>query len=113
MLINVKNKFVAPLHLLARLSIKYVYDRKHMDVKDVKLMKDSVVSWSKKIDITAVEQFDLMRIGSFLQKDEDGKFDQRKEDFRKHDIKWGKFHRLPDWEKVQNSNELGGGVDNA
>ena len=103
MLINVKNKFVASLPFLARLSMKYVYDRKHMRAKDIRLMEESIVAWNKKIDITEQEHEDLVRIGYFLQGDQDGKFEKRKELFKKHKINWAKFHRLPDWRQVNNA----------
>ncbi len=95
-LIKVKNKFVAPLPQLAKLALRYVYDREHMKSGDIELMLKSVVAWKNKIDITEEELYDLQTIGKFLKNDEDGKFESRKETFKRHKINWAKFHRVPE-----------------
>jgi len=102
-LIKVTNKFVAPLHILARLSLQYVYDKKAMKGDKVDLMMKSITAWTKKIGLTESEQEDLEKIGKFLYDDSQGKFDARKELFKKHKINWAKFHRVNDIQEIANA----------
>jgi len=95
-IIGVKNRFVVPLYQLARLALRYVYDREGMNSSDIGIMQRSIVFWHKKINKTEAEEDTLMRIGKFLQKDSEGKLEKRKELFSKHGINWAKFHRTPD-----------------
>ena len=95
-LILVKNKKAADLPSLTRLAIRYVYDKKRMRAVEVALMRDSIISWSQKVDISEEEQILLEKIATFLKKDELGQFDRRKELFKKKGINWGKFHKVPE-----------------
>ena len=95
-LIKIKNRYVVPLHILARLALKYIYDKEHMSFDEEDKLKRGIVYWTKKVDITEEEQFNLERIGKVMKRDEDGELEDRKELFKKHDIHWAKFHRIPD-----------------
>ena len=93
--INMKHKFVLPLPKLAVFALRSIYDRKSMSSEDIGLMEKSIVDWSNKIDITDEELKQLQMIGKVLKSNEEGKLEERKELFKKHNINWAKFHRLP------------------
>lgn len=93
MLISVKNKFVADIPTLNGLVLQYVYDKENMSADNQRLMEDSVVAWNKKIFKDPDIQYGIERIGWMLYHDGKGKFDRRKELFKKHDIDWTKAHR--------------------
>jgi hypothetical protein len=59
-------------------------------------MEESVVAWSKKTELKDMELLHLNYIVSLLEKNEKGKFNQRKENFKRHGISWRLFHGLKD-----------------
>lgn len=99
LIIKPKNKFVAPLHILARLALRYIYARESMKPDEIDLMHNSIVSWTKKIDLAPIEAEALQIIGKNLYDDEAGLFEDRKETFAKHGISWAAFHRTPELER--------------
>jgi len=105
-LIKVTNKFVAPLHILARLALQYVYNKKAMKPDKIDLLMKSIPAWTKKIGLTESEQEDLQRIGKFLYDDKQGKFEARKELFKKHKINWAKFHRVRDIQELGDAKNI-------
>ena len=96
MLIKVKNKEVASLPKLIRLALKYVYEKKDMTAAEENLMKESIVGWNSHVLITEQEKHILQRIAWFLDKADKGHFKERVRRFKKHNIDWRKFHRLPE-----------------
>lgn len=122
-LFQIKSHKVADLPWLMRLVLRSIYDRKTMPAADLNLMEYSMVQWTKKLkeeqEIHAeklrhfkwspkannAEVLDpphkfledyLQRLGWLLVRDQDGKFDRRKELFKKHNIDYRKFHKLPE-----------------
>lgn len=102
MLINVKNHYVFPLKHLARVALRYVYDKKHMKPGDENLMQNSIVHWANKIDINEDEMHKLQMVAKLLKQNDDGELDERKDLFKKHGINWAQFHRVPDMKELGN-----------
>jgi len=100
MIVIVKNKGVASLPLLYRLIFRFIYERHTMRLEDIHLMMDSMVSWSKKADITEEEQYTIEKFATLLKQEEEGKFERRKMLFKERNIDWKKFHRLPEVQVV-------------
>lgn len=92
--IIVKNRLVATLPYLNYLVLRYIYEKDQMSKEDKVVMMQSVISWSKKVDITEDQRICLGYICTLLEKEERGDFAERKDSFRKHGINWRKFHRL-------------------
>lgn len=92
-LILVKNKYVADIPHLIRLVLRHVYERDTMRADEINLMENSIVSWSKKININSIHTEILQRLGWYLKRDSEGHFDKRKASFVEKDIDWRKFHR--------------------
>lgn len=99
-LIKIQKRLVSPLPTLARLALRYVYDREHMTADQIDMMQRSIVAWAKKADMTEDERENLERIGKFLKKDEDGEWEYVKDTIKRHNINWAKFHRVPDMEEL-------------
>jgi len=93
--IIVKNKIVATLPALNYLALRYIYEKNRMSKEDIAMMMQSVIDWNKKVDATEDERIILGYICTLLDKEEKGKFNERKENFKRHGINWRKFHRLP------------------
>jgi len=93
--INMKNRYVLPLHQIAISAIRYVYAKKGMSSEDVGLMQKSIINWTNKIDLNEDDRYTLQTIAKFLKKDEQGEFEDRKDTFKKHGINFMKFHRMP------------------
>jgi len=98
--INMKKRFVSPLPQLAVLALRYVYDKKGMKSSAIGLMEQSIVHWSNKIDITEEELKRLQMIAKVLNDNEKGLLEERKDLFRKHNINWAKFHRMPGMKEI-------------
>ncbi len=104
-LIQIKNKDVLALPVLFRVALKSIYDKKHLTAKEQTEMEDSIIKWQNHLELrrdigfTAVDeehQMALEIIGSLLYEDSEGKLDRRKELFKRHNIDYRKFHRLPE-----------------
>ena len=94
-LIKVKTKQVLTLPFLNIFALRYVYEKESMTVAEIELMMHSIVSWSKKAIIEEADKKWLEYIGSLLDKEEKGKFEQRKDNFKRLNIDWLKFHNVP------------------
>lgn len=115
MIIQLKTYEVADLPSLLRLVLRFIYEQDKMSAADVRLMQFSMIKWKRHLD-DEIEKYNarfkldgkhrtpdheflqdyLQRLGWLLKKDQDGKFDRRKELFKMHRIDWRKFHRLPE-----------------
>jgi hypothetical protein len=93
MLIKLNNK-VADLPYLYWLTLKYIYEKDTLKPAEIHLMMDSVVKWTKKLDKTEEEQYAINTICYLLNQEENGKYDERKENFKRHGISWKQFHKL-------------------
>jgi len=100
--INMKNKFVLPLHQIAIYAIRYVYAKKEMTSSEIGLMQKSIVDWTNKINLSEEDLYTLQTIAKLLKKNVDGDFDERKETFKKHGINFMKFHRMPHLKELGN-----------
>ena len=96
-LIKIKNKYVLGIPVLMRYVLRQVYEPKTLASNERTLMEDSIVNWNKKADLTEEEKNTIETMGWMLQKNEEGYFDKRKEDFKKHGIMWQKYHRLREY----------------
>lgn len=95
MLIKAKTTKVLALPFLNIFVLRYIYEKDKMTIAEKDLMMHSVIAWSKKTFIDELEKRWFEYICSLLDKEEKGKFRQRKENFARHGIDWKKFHQLP------------------
>ena len=113
-LIKIKNKKVVNLTVLFRLALKSIYDKKNLTFHEESELHQSIVNWQNHLalqldlvkaqgftgfvdgSIDSENQMALEIIGSFLFQDSEGKLDERKELFKRHNIDYRKFHRLPE-----------------
>lgn len=93
MLIKVKNKEVADIPSLIRLTFRYVYEKDKMKAVEITLMEESIVSWMHNPLITDQQLYALQNIGKMLVKERSGGFKKRIDLFKKHKIDWRKAHR--------------------
>lgn len=93
-LIRVRNTTVATLPHLFRLVLKHIYEPKNMSLTEIHVMQDSFISWSKKAIKNDDEQYSLEILAMLIKKNEEGKFDERKENFKRCGIDYRRFHRL-------------------
>jgi len=96
MLIKVKKYQVMTLPGLMRLVLRKVYEPWSLSSDDIDKLEYNVVQWSKKAVKTPWEEETIMGISWMLVKDEEGRFDKRKKQFKDLGIDWRKFHRLPE-----------------
>jgi len=90
MLIKVKNHNVASLNHLKELVLRSVYETISCD--DRNFMELSIVKWNDKAMKSDHEHYMLQRLAWMLKRDSEGKLDERKATFKKHNIDWRKFH---------------------
>lgn len=95
-LINVKTEIALALPVLMRLVLKFIYEPRSVSRDERRVMEDSVIKWAAKAEKTEDEQVVIERIGWYLKKNEEGRFDKRIADFKQHGIDWRKYHRLPE-----------------
>lgn len=90
--IIVKNRTVATLSEMMRLTLKKIFDQKGMTYDEEKLLEDSVTYWPKKIGLEPYEKKDLKRIIDALIRNELGKFEKAKETMKKHKLDYKKVY---------------------
>ena len=84
------------MQYLSRLALKFIYDKENMTFNEESLMQRSIVFWNKKVNLGFAEKERLQEIGWLLQRNADGKLEERKETFKRHKVDYLKFHRMPE-----------------
>ncbi len=108
-LIIINNEDVLEMPQLLRLALKSIYEKKKLTFNEERQLHKTVIHWyqylknakdiSPNNELNAVDserEMGLMIIASLLKQDELGEFDKRKELFKRHNIDYKKFHRLPE-----------------
>jgi hypothetical protein len=93
-LIRVKTTQVADLRYLNILILRFIYEKEKMSKEEIALMEHSVESWHKKVDKTNDEFIVLRYLVDLLEKEFNGHFKQRKDNFKRLHISWRRFHGL-------------------
>ena len=117
-LIIMNNEDLLDIPSLLRLALKKIYDKKHFTFNEDRQLQKTIIAWSdylcnkKGTNVTGLlsatdeeSQMGLEIIGGLLQQDENGEFNGRKELFRRHNIDYRKFHRLPEAYKAKDFQE--------
>ena len=109
MLIQVKSKDAIAIPFLFRLVLKSIFDSDNLKPGEEAQIRDSVVNWKNHLDLKkdigmdAIDEenlFGLQIIATLLKGEEEGKFEKRKETFKRHKIDYKKFYRLPESYKM-------------
>ena len=108
-LILINKDDILEMPQLLRLALKSIYEKKRFTFNEERQLHKTVLHWydylknAKEISpinkLNAVDEeceMGLMIIASLLKQDELGEFDQRKDLFKRHNIDYKKFHRLPE-----------------
>jgi hypothetical protein len=104
-IIKIKSKEVVPMPQLFRLALKFIYDKVHMSLTEAQQMEDSVINWANAIKLKEDlgsseyenEKYQLGFIAMLLKQNDEGKLDERKKMFKKFNISYGKYYRLPEF----------------
>ena len=108
-LIIMNNEDVLEIPQLLRLALKSIYEKKRFTFNEERQLHKSIIHWADTFklkkelspigELNAVDdegQMGLEIIAGLIQQDANGEFEARKELFRRHNIDYKKFHRLPE-----------------
>jgi len=119
MVVIIKSKEALSFPALNRLALKSIYEPQNMTMTEETQLHQSIVNWANHLEVRrdlvrakGIPDFEvgsvdyeyqicLEVIGSLLKKNEDGGLEQRKESFKRHNIDYKKFHRLPESYKAE------------
>lgn len=94
------------IYVLYRMVLKFVYAPHEMSNKEIDMMTESLIGYRKGIKwaqdndmmgtIDEEIEINIKAMEEILREDKSGELDEQKELFRKHNIDYRKFHRLPE-----------------
>ncbi len=103
-MILVKNKKVLSISHLQLAVLKSIYAPKTMTLAEEAAMQHSIVEWNKYLQnkrdygrMNAIDEENMMALEEMawlINKDNEGRLDNRKAMFKEHDIDYKKFHRI-------------------
>ena len=88
----VKNKEVASLAEMNRITLKRIFDKFHMTREEEALLDYSVDQWPRKVDLAPEEKRQLKIIIQALLDNENGKFNDMKEAMIQHGLDYRKVY---------------------
>jgi len=92
-LIRIKNRLLPSIGTLHWLAAKYIFERHNFTREDAVVLEEGITQWTKKIDLSADERWELKRIANALLADEKGHFNRSKELQREHKIDYKKMYK--------------------
>lgn len=97
MLPIIKNKILPSIGTLHSIALRYVFDRHNVSVVDMRVLEEGIEAWSKKVDISQGDKWEIKRICNALIADEKGHFDRSKILQQIHKVDYRKMyaHGLP------------------
>lgn len=111
MLIIANNKTVLDFPSMLRIALRYIFEPHNVNSLEMRQLQESIISWQNHINLRKEMSLDTLKgevadqeydeicleyIGGILYDNETGKLERRKGLFRKHNIDWKKFYRLPE-----------------
>lgn len=90
--VKVKTTRVLSLPEMNRLALKRIFDKFHMTKEEEELLEHSVNQWPRKVDLEPEEKRQLKTIITALIGNENGQFDQMKEEIVRHGLNYRKVY---------------------
>jgi hypothetical protein len=94
MLPIVKTKIIPTIGVLHWTAAKYIFERSNFTAVDKAILEEGIEWWSKKVDITDKERWEIKRIIHSLEADERGHWNRAKELLRQHNISYKTFYKM-------------------
>ena len=101
-LIIIKSKEVLDIYSLFWTALRYIFEPEKLSANQIRMMEQSVVNWSQKIEldrdrqrVNEQEEYLLQIIGTLLKGNMEGKFESRKKLYREHHLDWRKVYGMP------------------
>ena len=93
MLIRTKKKIVPSIGQLHWLAAKHIFEKANCSVEDGEVLQESIDAWSKKVNLTDAERWEILRITNALIADEHGHFERAKQLLILHRITYRDLYR--------------------
>lgn len=93
-LIKIRQRILPAIGVLHWTAAKFIFDRKNFNAEDKVILEEGIEGWSKKIDISPVDKWEIKRIINALCADENGHFNRAKELIRQWNITYQKLYKM-------------------
>ena len=80
------------LSVMHDIALRFIFDKPSVDKMEIISLEEGIAGWSKKIDLTPWETWDLKRVVNALIAEEHGFWDRSKELQRQHKVDYRKMY---------------------
>jgi hypothetical protein len=92
MLIKTKTAVIPTIGILHNIALKYIFDKGATTLEEQRLLEEGITAYSKKIDLSSMDKWEIKRIINALIADEHGYFDRAKLLLIEHRIDYRKMY---------------------